>query len=104
MTKFKNDLIACIRLIQHGKVVSYGQVAAFLGTPRAAREVGWVLHTLDGQMDLPWWRVVNNQGRISIKGNEYSTPNLQRQILRSEGLEIDEDYTFIIEKYRYGLI
>ena len=67
MSKFKEKVIEVVSLIPFGKVVSYGQVALYIGIPRAARQVGWMLNRMEGDVQIPWWRVVNNQGRISIK-------------------------------------
>jgi methylated-DNA-protein-cysteine methyltransferase related protein len=71
-----------------GKVVTYGQIAAMLGNPRAARTVGWALHSLPDNTDLPWHRVINSQGRISTDCGEHS-PNLQRYLLEKEGVIFD---------------
>ena len=101
MTDFKNKVIEAIKLVPKGKVVSYGQVAAYAGSPRAAREVGWLLMTLDENTKLPWWRVVNNQGKVSIKGNKHITPEMQKSLLESEGIPVSDDFSFEIEKYRY---
>ena len=46
MSKFKDGVIKVVNLIPYGKIVSYGQVALYLGLPRAARQVGWVLNGL----------------------------------------------------------
>src|SRR5438105_160774 len=69
---FKQKIIEVIRLVPHGKVVSYGQVAAYVGVPRAARQVGWILNQSEGKLDLPWWRVVNNKGYLSIRGTRFN--------------------------------
>lgn len=98
---FREKVIAAVKKIPKGKVVSYGQVASYCGSPRAARQVGWMLHSIDGNNQLPWWRVINNQGRISIKGNMMSTPLAQKEFLLSEGILVDEDMKIDIEKYRY---
>ncbi len=79
--------------------MSYGQVALYVGAPRAAREVGWVLNKLT-DISVPWWRVVNNKGRISIKGSQYSAME-QKALLMREGVKIRADLTFEIEKYRF---
>ncbi len=100
MSEFKDRVIKIVNLIPSGTVVSYGQVALYLGMPRAAREVGWVLNGLDVNFPIAWWRVVNNKGYLSIKGLAY-TPEEQKQLLVQEGLKIDKDYTFDIEKYRF---
>ena len=100
MSKFKAQVIKVVNLIPHGKVVSYGQVALYIGVPRAARQVGWILNGLEGRTFVPWWRVVNNKGRISIKNSRYSAEE-QRQLLIQEGVEVDKDFSFDIEKYRF---
>lgn len=98
---FKEQVVEAVRKIPRGKVVSYGQVAAVVGKPRAARQVGWALHTLDGDDSIPWWRVINNLGYISIKGNMMSTPLAQKNYLQSEGVEVTDDLQINIEKYRH---
>jgi methylated-DNA-protein-cysteine methyltransferase-like protein len=80
--------------------VSYGQVAAYLGLPRAARQVGWALRQMNDEV-LPWWRVINNAGKITIKGNMFADANMQRDFLRREGIEVREDYSLDMKKYRY---
>ncbi|MBI2797804.1 MGMT family protein [Candidatus Saccharibacteria bacterium] len=101
MTEFQQAVLSVTRVIPSGKVVSYGQVAAYVGSPGAARQVGWVLRSLEGVDDFPWWRVVNNTGRITIKGNRLNTREIQRELLLSEGVEVGEDMTLDIEHYRY---
>lgn len=98
---FKEKVMQAVGKVPRGKVVSYGQVAAECGSPRAARQVGWILHTLDGNNSVPWWRVINNLGYISIKGNVMSTPLAQKKFLEDEGVEVGKDLKIDIEKYRY---
>lgn len=100
MSKFKNSIYKVVRLIPHGKVMSYGQVALYVGVPRAARQVGWILNQSKESDMLPWWRVVNNAGRVSVKAFRCSA-NEQRELLREEGLEISDDFTFNMETYRF---
>lgn len=97
---FKNSVINKVKKIPFGKVASYGQVALAIGSPRAARQVGWILRGLNGSEPVPWWRVVNNEGRISIKGSHYSAIE-QKSMLEKEGVKVGEDLTFQIESYRY---
>lgn len=99
MSKFKETVFRVVRLIPEGKVASYGQVALYAGFPRGARQVGWVLNQSSDKDMLPWWRVVNNEGRVSIKG-KYSAEE-QRQLLMLEGIRVSKDFTFEIEKYRF---
>lgn len=101
MSRFKDAVIQVVQSVPKGTVVSYGQVAAYVGVPRGARQVGWILRSMEETIDIPWWRVINNAGRISIKGNKYNDARMQRKLLESEGVEIYEDYTLAIEKYRF---
>ena len=102
MENFRTSVIAYIKKVPKGKVVSYGQVAAACGHPRAARQVGGILRAADVETEkIPWWRVVNNQGIISIKGSWTATKELQRELLRKDGVKVSEDYILDINKYRY---
>jgi len=94
---FFEQVYKVVRRIPPGKVSSYGRIAAMLGYPRAARAVGYALSALrqpnqDGytSANVPWQRVVNSQGRISIRHRE-QTANKQAEILRSEGVAVDEN-------------
>jgi len=102
MPSFKENVIAFVKSIPKGKVASYGQVAAYAGSPRAARQVGGILRALDASRDnIPWWRVINNAGIISIKGNWTATKELQKELLIKEGIEVTKDYTINMDKYRF---
>lgn len=88
-------------MVPPGKVMSYGQVAACIGAPRAARQVGWTLHAISGTPDFPWWRIVNNAGVISIKDGLAYSKELQAGHLRAEGVDVDDRLHLDIETYRY---
>ena len=92
MSSFFQQVYAVVRQIPHGRVASYGQVAAILGHPRAARTVGWALASLrDSQeTEVPWQRVINAQGRISIRSLRHAAAE-QRMLLEAEGVEFDEN-------------
>lgn len=77
-----------VNLIPPGKVMSYGGVARLCGSPRSARYVGFALHALLPDSDIPWWRVVNVWGRIS---NAY-LPKEQRRRLEAEGVRVGDDW------------
>jgi methylated-DNA-protein-cysteine methyltransferase-like protein len=100
MSKFKESIYKVVRLIPEGKVASYGQVALYVGIPRGARQVGWMLNQSKEGDIVPWWRVVNNTGRVSVKGFRCSASE-QAELLRQEGLKISNDLTFDIKKYRF---
>lgn len=71
----------------YGMVATYGQVALLAGNPRAARQVGAVLHGLsDADDDVPWHRIINAGGGISTY--KVGAGELQVALLRSEGVEV----------------
>lgn len=86
--KFSERVIALIRDIPAGRVATYGMVAAFAGNVRAARQVAYILHSSSGKRGLPWHRVVNSKGTISLKpGHGYE---LQKSLLENEEIVFDE--------------
>jgi len=89
--------------VPRGKVVTYGQVAAILGQPRAARAVGQALRMLPAPLlrIVPWQRVINAAGAISIRGDT-SRAILQRQLLESEGVRFDRRDRVDLRKYRWS--
>ena len=88
MAGFFAQVYRLVRLIPPGQVTSYGAVARMLGRPRAARTVGWALHSLPPGSDVPWQRVINGRGRIST-GRAEQSMGLQRALLEAEGVEFD---------------
>jgi methylated-DNA-protein-cysteine methyltransferase related protein len=100
MPKFSEKVIQAVRLIPKGKVASYGQIATIIGVPRAALQVGWVLHSAGGDGSTPWWRVINNAGRISTKCEEH-TALMQKKLLENDGVKVDSKLNINIERYRF---
>lgn len=99
---FKFKVLKIISSIPKGKVMSYGQIAAMSGSPKAARQVGAVLRGVEPDSKMPWWRVINNKGEISIKGNWIATKELQKKLLEKEGIKVSDDFILDINKYRYA--
>ena len=87
---FYDRVYEFVRRVPAGSIVTYGQVALELGAPAAARAVGYALHSLPAANDVPWWRVINVRGAISLKGRG-AAADLQRQLLESEGVHFDAD-------------
>ena len=56
-----------IAQIPYGRVASYGQIARSAGIPKHSRLVGYVLKHMDADSSLPWYRVINSQGKISLR-------------------------------------
>ena len=102
MTEFQIAVLSVVRLVPSGYVVSYGQVAAYIGAPRAARQVGWAMRSLGGGLpDFPWWRVLNNAGVITIKGDQFNAAQLQKELLEAEGVTVSADFTLDMARYRF---
>jgi methylated-DNA-protein-cysteine methyltransferase-like protein len=83
---FYQNVYKLVKEIPPGRVATYGQIAATLDKPRSARLVGWALNVCPAA--VPWQRVINHEGMISIK-NRRATKELQAQLLRAEGIQIN---------------
>lgn len=81
-TAFERAVLAVLRGLRAGDVVTYGEVALEAGYPGRARAVGALLSRGDHQ--VPWWRVVNASGRL-VPGNE----SAQAELLRQESADVD---------------
>lgn len=99
MSKFKDSVLKAVSLVPKGKVVSYGQVALMVGIPRAAIQVGWVLHAFGDS--VPWWRVVNKKGRISTTCLEHDA-NMQKTLLEKDGVKVSDDLMIDMDAYRFN--
>ncbi len=89
MPSLNERVYTLVRHIPPGKVLSYGRVAALLEVPNGARAVGWALAALKAGTDVPWHRVINSAGRISLRGYPDGEQR-QRQLLTAEGVRFDE--------------
>ena len=76
-----------IRKIPRGRVATYGQIATLAGLPGHARQVGYALHALRGSTSVPWQRVINAAGRISLR--PLTGGISQRMLLEKEGVFFD---------------
>ena len=98
MTSFNARVYSMVRRIPYGEVASYGDIAARLGAPRAARGVGYALSALPEGSDVPWWRVVNRYGEISIP---HLGGRLQRMLLEQEGVRLGKAGRVDLKRYRW---
>lgn len=103
-TSFYEQVYQVARRIPPGKVTSYGRIAAMLGRPNAARAVGYALQALKDKQndpdyaDIPWQRIINGQGRISIVNRDYAAAE-QAQLLRAEGVAVSDDLQIDLAQY-----
>jgi methylated-DNA-protein-cysteine methyltransferase related protein len=96
--EFTGRVLAAVRSVEAGRVASYGAVAAAAGRSGAARAVGRVLSALPEGSDVPWWRVVNYRGEITIPRSGHAAA-LQRALLAAEGVEMDDDGRVPMSRY-----
>ena len=80
------QILEVIALIPYGKVATYGQIAKLAGLPKHARLVGYVLKHLDKSSEIPWYRVINSQGKISVTRINQQGENVQQSLLEQEGI------------------
>lgn len=85
---FSETIYSYVAQIPSGRVMTYGQLAALAGHPRAARQVGGIAHF--GPEDLPWHRVVNKQGRMAAAFPGGRPEQAAR--LEAEGVEVAADH------------
>jgi len=88
MTEFEQSLYAVLVSLPTGKLCSYGQMAKRSGYPNYARHVGKTLSKLPKDSKLPWHRVLNSQGKISLSGDRFLK---QKQLLEAEGITLNEN-------------
>lgn len=98
MEPFTKGVVEIIIDIPEGKVMTYGQIATLAGSPRGARQVVRVLHSLSEKYNLPWHRVINSKGEISIV--DYESRNLQKVLLESEGVKFNDDGTINLNEFQ----
>jgi methylated-DNA-protein-cysteine methyltransferase related protein len=99
LTPFTQRVIDIIQKIPEGTVMTYGQIAGCAGSPRAARQVVRILHSMSKKHQLPWHRVINSKGQVAIKDDELY--NEQIMALQFEGVEVSEDGIVDLEKYKF---
>lgn len=96
MEDFTKKALEYIRAVPKGRVATYGQIAKLAGNPRAARQVSRLLHTMSAKYDLPWYRIINAQGKIVI-----ADPERQIQLLESEGIEITAGNRINLKQFQW---
>jgi methylated-DNA-protein-cysteine methyltransferase related protein len=98
MSSFQSDVYRIVSQCPRGKVVSYGGVAAMAGKPRAARAVGTLMRELPDGSKVPWWRVINSRGEVSMRDIGHG-PAIQRTLLEKEGVKFDKAGRVSWEKF-----
>lgn len=95
---FQQRIYQIVAAIPPGSVATYGDIAHMAGSPRAARQVGGVLKRLPAGSKLPWHRVINLKGAISLAGDDLSR---QRNALLKEGIAVSAEGNIDLKRYRW---
>ncbi|MDY6458399.1 MGMT family protein [Acinetobacter faecalis] len=88
MQDYIREFYGIIQLIPKGKVATYGQIAKLAGLPKHARHVGFALKNMADDTAVPWHRVINSQGKISLSKEDGFGENIQILKLQSEGVVV----------------
>ena len=99
MTDFTEQVVQIIKSIPSGRVMTYGQIAAYAGNPRGARQVSRILSSMSNKHQLPWQRVINSKGGISLTGEPGFA---QGDIISSEGIKVNNKQ-INLKEYQYFL-
>ena len=94
---FFDRVYSVVKTIPYGKVTTYGHIAEACGIKSAARTVGWAINGAK-ENGLPCHRVVNRFGALTGRMH-FGDPEIMGDLLRSEGIEFDDDGCVILEKY-----
>lgn len=97
--KYRERVYEIVREIPGGKVMTYGQLAAMLGTGYTPRTIGYVMHAADTET-VPWQRVINSQGACST-GKMMLPVNLQQKMLEDEGVKFNDKGRCDLDVYRW---
>ena len=95
---FFENVYEAVQLIPRGKVATYGQIARIIGAPRSSRAVGYALHANPRPGVIPCHRVVNREGRLA-PAFAFGGPEIQAQLLESEGVRVSADFVVDLGKY-----
>ena len=85
--------------IPFGQVATYGQIAELIGAYGCARQIGWSLKRLRLPSTIPWHRVINTKGEVSMRIGREGTNWVQIDLLKREGVFINQELK--IQLYRY---
>ena len=97
--RFTTHVIELIRSVPKGYVSTYGDIARMAGNPQAARQVARILHTCAKTEQLPWHRIINREGRISLK--RFQGYEEQKVLLEDEGVAFDKTDKIDLDRYRW---
>ena len=95
-------IYTAVKSIPRGKVATYGQIARLAGMTGQARLVGYALHCLPNNSDIPWHRIVNRFGKISLSQSGNDSGSLQRNLLEAEGIYFNMEGSLELHRYQWS--
>ena len=95
-----NTIHRVVSQIPRGRVATYGQIAELAGIPGQPRRVGYALSALPDDTAVPWQRVVNAKGEISLR-SQSGPDTIQRKLLRSEGIVFDRRGKISMDRFQW---
>ena len=96
-------IYAAVRRIPRGRVSTYGTIARVAGLAGQARQVGYALSALPTGTTVPWHRVINAQGRLSLERSASGAGITQRLRLVREGIVVDAGGRVSLEKFGWRI-
>jgi len=95
-----NEIYEVVARIPRRRVATYGQIAALAGIPGQPRRIGYALGALSGDTGIPWHRVINAKGMISLRS--HSGPDkVQRRRLKQEGIIFDRSGRIDLARFQW---
>jgi methylated-DNA-protein-cysteine methyltransferase-like protein len=85
----RERIYAEVRKVPRGKVATYGQIAMLAGLEGQARQVGYAMAAVPSSSAIPWHRVINAEGRVSMRSEGPGGTIIQQQLLEREGVAFD---------------
>ena len=96
---FYQKVYLTVSKIPYGKVATYGQIADLIYEYGRARQVGWALRSLKLPSKIPWHRVINSKGLITMSMSRNGTDWMQQELLINEGIKFNTKMKIDLKKY-----
>ena len=96
---FYQKVFLTVSKIPYGKVATYGQIADLIYEYGKARQVGWALRRLNLPTNIPWHRVINSRGLITMSVSRNGTDWIQKELLVNEGIKFNTKMKIDLKKY-----
>ena len=96
---FNQKVYLKVSKIPHGKIATYGQIADLIYAYGKARQVGWALRRLELPSTIPWHRVINSKGEITMSLSRKGTDWIQKELLIKEGIKFNSKMKIDFKKY-----